>query len=153
MVELKHKKAPKPVLYTSMTLLFLVGISNVAIYIATRNVGRAKRHVPTSSMRNTQQNGTQVEIFIDRVTQQDVGLVTIGGTKLNRGTSSAVRFEDDRMKYGTKPGEEDDSSRASSEHPRDFKSPTSAVGQGTLLIIDSHKPPDTVHAYEPSAEF
>lgn len=126
MVELKHKKAPKPLLYFSMTLLFLVGISNVAIYVSTRNMGRPKRHVPTSSVRNTQ-SGTQVEIFIDRVTQQDVGLVTIGGTKLNRGTSSAVRFEGDPKKYGVKSGEEDASSRASSEHQRDFKSPTSAT--------------------------
>jgi hypothetical protein len=132
MVELRGNKAPADVLFFAMTLLFCVGISNVAIYVTTRNVGiHSKRTVLVPSVNPS--HATQVEIYIDRVTQQDVGVVTIGGTGAG-GRDRGVRFEgsdagDTKRDASQKEGY-DASPRSSLDCPYpDVQSPTSAVSR------------------------
>lgn len=149
MVEIQGAKAPPGLLFFAMTLLFCVGISNVAIYVTTRNVGlSSRRHPSTSSIHPP--NGTQVEIYIDRVTQNDVGLVTIGGTGLGPRDKN-IRFEgserrDSRRSESQGKNDYDASSRSSLD--RDFtypasdaKSPTSTVSlerrYKTWVVSDS----------------
>jgi hypothetical protein len=130
MVELRGNKAPADVLFFGMTLLFCVGISNVAIYVTTRNVGiHSKRTVLVPSVNPS--HATQVEIYIDRVTEHDVGVVTIGGTGAG-GRDRGVRFErsdagDTKRDASQKEGY-DASPRSSLDcsYP-DVQSPTSAV--------------------------
>lgn len=142
MVELRGAKAPAEVLFVAMTLLFCVGISNVAIYMTTRNVGiHSKRATVVPSINPTP--STQVEIYIDRVTQQhDVGVVTIGGTGLS-GRDKGIRFEgsdtgDMKRDVSQKNGY-DASSQSSLEcsYP-DVQSPTSAVSR-PLYILNSYR--------------
>ena len=130
MVELRGSKAPADLLFFAMTLLFCVGISNVAIYVTTRNVGlHSKRSQGVHSTRPA--GGTQVEIYVDRVTQNDVGVVTIGGTGLH-GRDKSIRFEGDDDLKGTiyQKTEYDGSVRGSLEYSyAEAKSPTSSVSQ------------------------
>jgi hypothetical protein len=132
MVELRGAKAPAEVLFFAMTLLFCVGISNVAIYMTTRNVGiHSKRTAVAPS--NHPSHTTQVEIYIDRVTQHEVGVVTIGGTGVS-GRDRGIRFEgsdagDTKRDASQKDGYEA-TPRSSLEcsYP-DVRSPTSAVSR------------------------
>ncbi|KAG8869176.1 hypothetical protein FRC20_002003 [Serendipita sp. 405] len=111
MVELRHTKAPQGLIFFAMTLLFLVGLSNVAIYVATRNVGLQRRRTDPSG--TTSQNGpaalgTQVEVYIDRVTRHDGGVVTIGGSKVVGDTGPGFQLDDlemGRKKYDGNSGD------------------------------------------------
>lgn len=132
MVELQKKKAPFPLLFFAMTLLFLVGLSNVAIYVTTRNVGVPRKNTTGIRSMTNPNNGTQMEIYIDRVTQHEVvGTTTIGGTALHGRDRSGVHFEDvkmDDMRGGLAKIEDDHSSQNSWERDiADAKSPNSAV--------------------------
>ncbi|KIM33079.1 hypothetical protein M408DRAFT_191692 [Serendipita vermifera MAFF 305830] len=135
MVEINGQRAPLELLFFAMTLLFLVGLSNVAIYVSTRNVGLPSKRSPMVNSIHPP-NGTQMEIYIDRVTQNDVGVVTIGGTGLGGVRDKNIRFERDEshnLEAGDSKAmdEYDVSSRSSldkvySYPPKDAKSPTSA---------------------------
>jgi hypothetical protein len=132
MVELRGNKAPAEVLFFGMTLLFCVGISNVAIYVTTRNVGiHSKRATLVPSVNPSQ--ATHVEIYIDRVTQHDVGVVTIGETGV-AGRDRSVRFQGsdagDTKRDASQKEEYNASPRSSLEcsYP-DVQSPTSAVSR------------------------
>jgi hypothetical protein len=134
MVELRGKKAPFPLLFFAMTLLFLVGISNVAIYLTTRNLGAPRR--PADIVTRTQTGrGTQVEIYIDRITQHDAEIVTVGGN--GRDKPSAIRFEDlsmDDLASENAKRVDDDSSSFEREHdPMEGKTPSSVRTTITFL--------------------
>lgn len=96
MVELQGHKAPFELLFFTMVLLFLVGLSNAVIYVTTRNVGISHKDRAIHSI-NAPNNGTQADIYIDRVTQRDIDIVSFGGTALgtqNREKASTKSFDD-----------------------------------------------------------
>jgi hypothetical protein len=81
MVELWDVNAPSGTLFFATTLLFSVGLSNAVIYMTMRNIGiRSKRDTPAQL--HSPRLGTQMEIHVGRVTENDVGVVAIEDTGL-----------------------------------------------------------------------
>jgi hypothetical protein len=95
-IGLESNSTTFPILFCGMVLLFLVGLSNVAIYVATRNVGIQRNTKVVNSIK-TPHRGTQVDITIDRVTRYDRGVTTIGGTHISGRERSTIRVDDIKM--------------------------------------------------------
>jgi hypothetical protein len=130
-----HHDVPFPLLFCAMVLLFLVGLSNVAIYVTTRSVSFRRKTDAITSI-TTPHQGTQVEVYIDRVTQQDVGAITIGGTQITSRERSTVRFGDikmDDIRGGemAKAGDDSSSQNSWDRDVQDAKTPNSAVSAST----------------------
>ncbi|KAG8798776.1 hypothetical protein FRC17_007324 [Serendipita sp. 399] len=140
MAELRHKNAPPALIFTAMTLLFLVGLSNVAIYVSTRNVGfRRREPTSTASQPGPNAQGTQVEVYIDRVTRHDGGIVMFGGSRLVGDIGSSLHVEDLEMggkKYDGKGGDTSSSRDSLSHEPMDTTRPSTPYADPSLSSID-----------------